>query len=146
MNLKLSAVCIAAAALVLASPPANAAGPTKGSKDDGDRYVDLAPVGLPVIVNGTVRNYVFVQARLWPAPGADPAKLRAKEPYYRDALVRAAHRTPFTRAGDWTSLDTARVEAVLLAEARRIDGAKSFKSAAVLRQTPRRRTGMPGAR
>ena len=145
--MRLHAACTAAfAALVLTSAPASAAGPKKGAGDEGDRYVNLAPVGLPVIVDGTVRNYVFVQARLAPAPGADPAKLRQKEPYYRDALVRAAHRTPFTRAGDWTSLDTAKVEAVLLAEARRIGGAKSFESAAVLKQTPRRRTGMPGAR
>ena len=109
----------------------------------GPAYLDLAPTGLPVFVDGRVKNYVFIQVRLVPAPGADLIKLREKEPYYRDALVRAAHRTPFTRAGDWTVLDEARLEAVLLAEARRIGGARSFAAAELVRQTPRRRTGMP---
>jgi hypothetical protein len=69
-------------------------------------------------------------------------KLREKEPYYRDALVRAAHRTALNKAGDLTALDEVRVEAVLLSEARRISGPKSFSRAELMRQTPRRRSGL----
>jgi len=121
---------------------AQAAGAAKPA-GKGPAFLELAPTGLPVIVDGRVKNYVFIQARLLPAPGADLIKLREKEPYYRDALVRAAHRTPFTKAGDWTVLDEAKLEAVLLAEARRIGGARSFSGAELVKQTPRRRTGMP---
>ena len=39
-----------------------------------------------MIVGGKIKNYVFVQVRLLPAPGADLIKLRVKEPHYRDAL------------------------------------------------------------
>jgi hypothetical protein len=99
-------------------------------------------MGLPLIDGGRVRNYVFVQTRLIPGPGADVMKLREQEPLYRDALVRAAHRSSFAAAGDWTAVDQARVEAVLLAEARRISGPKSFSRAQLVQQTPRRRTGI----
>lgn len=126
-------------AVLLAGPALAAGGGKSADKATG---VDLAQLALPVIVNGKVKNYVFVQLRLVPARGADPIKLREAEPFYRDALIRAAHRTSFGRQDDWTVVDEARVEAVLLAEARRISGPKSFAKAELLRQTPRQRTGM----
>jgi hypothetical protein len=139
----LAAVSVA----ILAASPALAAGggaPKKGG--DAGGYVDLAQMGLPVIVDGKVRNYVFVQMRLKPGGGADIVKLREKEPFYRDALIRAAHRSAFNRPDDWTVIDEARVESALLAEARRIAGPKAFSAAELVRQTPRKRTGMPQAR
>ena len=48
-----------------------------------------------VIENGKIKNYVFIHMRLKPSPAADITKLRAAEPYYRDSLIRAAHRTSF---------------------------------------------------
>lgn len=129
-------------AIVLSAGSAQASGAPEGGGSSGPAHLDLAPTGLPVIVGGKIKNYIFVQARLLPAPGADLMKLQEKEPYYRDALVRAAHRTAFNPPGDWTSVDKARFEAVLLAEARRISGPRSFKAAVLLKQTPRKRTGM----
>ena len=132
--------------LALGSGTAHAGGGAKKPEAGaGPAHLDLAPTGLPIIVGGRIKNYVFVQARLVPGPGADLIKLREKEPYYRDALVRAAHRAPLGQAGDWTAVDKARFESVLLAEARRISGPKSFARAELVSQTPRRRTGMPGA-
>lgn len=125
---------------------AQAGGGKADAKPSGLDHLELAPTGLPVIVNGKIKNYVFVQVRLLPAPGAELIKLRVKEPYYRDALVRAAHRAPFNSPADWTLLDEHRLEATLLAEARRISGPKSFKAAELVKQTPRRRTGMMQAR
>lgn len=131
---------------VMAASPALAAGGAAPKPGDAGGYVDLAQMGLPVIVDGKVRNYVFVQMRLKPGGGADIVKLREKEPFYRDALIRAAHRGAFSRADDWTVIDEARVEGALLAEARRIAGPKAFSAAELVRQTPRKRTGMPQAR
>jgi hypothetical protein len=130
-------------ALTYGAGSAHAGGGKKEAGPTGAGHLDLASTGLPIIVDGRVKNYVFVQARLMPAPGADLIKLREKEPYYRDALVRAAHRAPLSRAGDWTTVDKSRFEAILLAEARRISGSKSFARAELVAQTPRRRTGMP---
>lgn len=131
------------AAALLAATPALASGGGQAPKGgDGGNHVDLAQMGLPVIVGGKVRNYVFVQMRLKPGGGADIIKLREKEPFYRDALIRAAHRGAFSRQDDWTVVDEARIEGALLAEARRIAGPKAFVSAELVRQTPRKRTGM----
>lgn len=131
---------------LMAASPALAAGGGAPKAGDGAGYVDLAQMGLPVIVGGKVRNYVFVHMRLKPAGGADLVKLREKEPFYRDAMIRVAHRGAFSRADDWTVVDEARIESALLAEARRIAGPKAFSAAELVRQTPRKRTGMPQAR
>ncbi|HBV12566.1 MAG TPA: hypothetical protein DEB60_05525, partial [Brevundimonas sp.] len=40
--------------------------------------------------------------------------VRAKEPYLRDALVRAGHRTPFVLTDDWNQLDAAALSASLI--------------------------------
>ena len=134
------------AVLLLTLPSAALAAGKKPDKDS-ETVIELAQVGLPITVGGKAVNYVFAEVRLHVAPGQDSMKLRRMEPYYRDALIRAAHRQSFAKAGDWTRVDQARVEAVLLAEARRISGAKAFTKAELKRQTPRRVVGMqrPGA-
>lgn len=137
-----SFVIVLFAALALAAPASASGGGSADKAKTGGNHLDLAQMALPIVVNGKIKNYVFVQMRLKPAGGADLLKLRDKEPYYRDALIRAAHRVPFTRADDWTVVDEARLEATLLAEARRISGPRSFSAAELLRQTPRKRTGM----
>lgn len=113
-------------AAALAAPAAAAvtsaqAGEGGASKVVG-QYVDLAPVGLPVVDGGRLRNYVFVSVRLLLASGVDPNKTREKEPYFRDALVRAAHRRPFTVPGDWMSIDVNAMKATMLREAAGIVG------------------------
>ena len=134
------------AVLLLALPSAALAAGKKEEKG-AEPFIDLAQVGLPITVKGRTENYVFVEVRLHVAPGQDAMKLRRMEPYYRDALVRAAHRQSFGRPDDWTRVDEARVKAVVLAEARRISGPKAFTRAEIKRQVPRRVAGMlrPGA-
>ncbi|MBP9755264.1 MAG: hypothetical protein KBD40_09720, partial [Phenylobacterium sp.] len=69
---------------------------------------------------------------------------RTREPYFRDALVRAGHRSPyFTLATDYTKIDEARLKAVLLREAIAIGGAKEVKGVTLLSQSPKKRTGLP---
>jgi hypothetical protein len=131
-------------ALFIAASPcaALAAGGGKKGKEVTDPIVDLALVALPVVVKGRAENYVFLQVRLHVAPGQDVAKLRTMEPYYRDALVRAAHRQPFVNPNDWTVVDDKRLKAVMLAEARRISGPKAIAKVEIVSQTPRRVAGM----
>lgn len=135
-----------AATLVAASaaPAARAAAKKEDAKPVG-QYVDLSPTALPVIENGRLRNYVFVAVRVVLTPKADPVRLKAKEPYFRDALVRAAHRTPFTVPGDLTRLDEAKLKAALMHDAAALAGPGLIKAVEVNSQTPRRRTGLaPG--
>src|SRR6201991_62151 len=69
------------------------------------QYVDLQPVAMPIVVDGRLVNYVFVYVRINLTGGADVTKVRDKEPAFRDALVRDAHRTPFVVPGDWQKVD-----------------------------------------
>lgn len=125
---------------LLASTPAGAA---EEKAQAVGQYVDLSPVALPVVVDRQLVNYVFVQARVNLSSFADSAKVREKEPYLRDALVRAGHRTPFTVRSDFTRIDESRLKAALLAEARAIAGARNVASVSVISQTPKQRRNLP---
>ena len=133
---------IAGLAALAAAGPAGAAGASKKEEKTASAHVDIAPVALPGVVRGQIVNYVFVGVRLNLAPMANVQKLREQEPFFRDALVRAAHRDPFTKADDYLVIDEARLKAVMLKEGVRIGG-KDVQSVAVLSQTPKRRTGVP---
>jgi len=134
--------------LILALPLAALAGsalanePAPATTTSG-QYVDLAPVALPIVVDGRLINYIFVYVRINLTGRADAPKLRDKEPYFRDALVRMAHRTPFTRFDDYTSADEGRLKAAMLAASNVIAGPGAVKSIQILSATPRRRTGLP---
>lgn len=132
----------AAAMLLVIVGPAVASETAKPKASDG-QYVDLAPVALPIVVEGQLINYIFVSARLQLTASADVAKLRAKEPFFRDALVRAGHKTPFTNPNDYTVVDVPRLQAVLLKDATAIAGGTGVKAAVVMSQTPKRRLGLP---
>jgi hypothetical protein len=137
---------IAAAPLALYAAAAQASG---GGKQEGDektpvgQYVDLSPVALPIVVDGRLVNYVFAYVRINLTLRANSVKLREKEPFFRDALVRAAHRTPFTKAGDYSVVDEARLSAVMMREAAAITGPGMVKSVVVTSQSPKKRIPVP---
>ncbi|MDP3377467.1 MAG: hypothetical protein Q8S53_03815 [Brevundimonas sp.] len=120
------------------------AGPAlAGDEKPAAAVVNLQGVGLPVIAGGRVRNYVFVSLRLHLSGSATMEAVRAKDAHFRDALVKAAHRTPFTLADDWSQLDAAALSRSLMASATRIAGQGKVARVEVLHQAPRRRTGIP---
>ncbi|MBQ1541075.1 hypothetical protein C5708_02015 [Caulobacter sp. CCUG 60055] len=108
-----------------------------------EHLVNLAPVALPVVVGGRVVNYVFVTVRIDLDANVDAAKVRDKEPYFRDALVRAAHRTPFTLASDHNRIDEAKLKAALWPEAVRIAGPGAAKAVVVVSQQAQHRVANP---
>lgn len=128
--------------MALLAGPSLAAGAAPKEKAAGGQYVDISPVALPVVVRDLVVNYVFVAVRLNLSQVANIQKLREREPFFRDALVRAGHRTPFTSQEDYLSLDVARLKSVMLKEAVRLGG-KDIQSVSVMSQTAKRRTGVP---
>ena len=132
-----------AAAVALSAAPALAA--DKEAKGDVGQYVDLQPVGLPIVVNRQLVNYVFVYVRINLTSGANVSRLREKEPFFRDALVRAGHRTPFTLAGDLGAVDVPKLTAALTRDASAIAGAGQIRSVVVTSQAPRRRARVPSA-
>jgi hypothetical protein len=131
--------------LLLAPLTLHAAEAEKEKKGDVGQYVDLQPVGMPIVAKGELVNYVFVYVRLNLTNRADASKLRQQEPYFRDALVRAGHRTPFTLANDYSKIDVPRLTATLQREAVAIAGPGQIRSVVVTSQSPRRRVSQPSA-
>jgi hypothetical protein len=117
----------------------------KEGKGDVGQYVDLQPVGLPIVVNRQLVNYVFVYVRINLTSGANVSRLREKEPFFRDALVRAGHRTPFTVPSDLGVVDVPRLTAALTRDANAIAGPGQIRSVVVTSQAPRRRARVPRA-
>lgn len=129
--------------LILAAPLLVLAGSAQAEEKPKTvgQYVDLQPVALPIVVNGQLVNYVFVYLRV--NLNGDVSKLRTKEPFFRDALVREGHRNPFVIPGDWQKVDEARLTAVMLRDARAIVGAGAVSSVVVTSQAPQRHVMPP---
>jgi len=107
-------------------------------------FLNLPGMGLPIITDGRVRNYVFIVLKLHLGPNHTVEAVRAKEAWLRDALVRAGHRTPFVLPNTWLALDTAALSAALIRAASTLIGRGAVTRVEVVSQTPRRRTGMQG--
>lgn len=121
------------------------AAPTAALASNSESPLDAAPfaiagVGLPIIAGGRIRNYIFVSLRLHLGRGQSAERMRAKEPYLRDALTRAAYRTPFMVADDWDVIDVAAMSASLMRSAATLAGRGAVTRVEVFSQAPRRRT------
>ena len=121
---------------------AGAADARAGDRPSSAASLGIAGVGLPIISGGRLRNYVFVSLRLHLGGSATPESLRPKEAYLRDALVRAAHRTPFVIEDDWTRIDVGALSSSLMRSAAAIAGRGAVTRVEVVGQAPRRRTGV----
>lgn len=136
---------IAAAFLLTAS--AAAASEKKPEKGEAPKpqYLDMGAMALPVIIKGKVANYVFVKARLNLNDKADMAKVREAEPFIRDAVVRAAHRTPLVLDKDYQKLEEAPLKAVVARESATLAPKGAVKSVELTSQTPLRFLKRPAA-
>ena len=133
---------ILAASLLVLSGGAAQAAEDKKPKEVG-QYVDLQPVALPIVVDRQLVNYVYVYVRVNLKSGVDVTKLRDKEPFFRDALVREAHTTPFIVAGDWEKIDEAKLKAALGRDAALITGPGVVASVVVTSQAPQKHVMPP---
>jgi hypothetical protein len=124
--------------LIAFASQAIAAEEAKKPDEGGGNYVDISSVGLPTTRGGRLVNYVFAQVRLFLRPGANGTQLRTKEPYFRDALVRAANRAPFSLPNDANKLDEAALKRVMMTEAARIAGPGVVVGVQVMNQQPTR--------
>lgn len=131
-----------ALALAFAHAPARAGEPEPKAPEPA--YVDLKPVGMPILSQGRLVIYVFVTVRLNLAPGADVQLWRSREPMFRDALVRAGYRTPFGLPDNASKIDAAKLSAALMRDAQAIAGPAVVRSVTVLKQDPTRRPRQAG--
>lgn len=133
--------------VILALPLLLLASSARGDEDKKPKavgqYVDLQPVAMPIVIDGRLVNYVFVYVRVNLTSGADVIKVRGKEPFFRDALVRDAHRTPFVVPGDWQKVDEAKLIAAMTRDANAITGPGIVASVAITSQTPQKHVMPP---
>ena len=129
--------------VILSLPLLVLAGPVRAEEKPKTvgQYVDLQPVALPIVVGGQLVNYVYVYVRV--NLTGDVSRLRGKEPFFRDALVREGHRTPFIVAGDWQKVDEAKLVAAMTRDARAIAGDDNVASVVVTSQAPQKRVIPP---
>jgi hypothetical protein len=137
----LSCLVLTGLAAVQAPAVSAAEAPKKAAQPD---YFELQPIGFPVLSKGELVNYVFISFRLILKPGQDAAKLREREPYLRDALVREGSRTPFNPPDNMVKLDDKRLQAAAMAASLSTYGPGVVTSVQILTETPQRRTGLPG--
>jgi hypothetical protein len=126
---------------VLAVSPA-LAGEAK-PKPNYDKAVRLSAVALPIIYDGQVVNYVFIEGRILLTPSADATEMGDKEPFFRDALVRAAHRPPYLNGKDLNHIDEIKFKAVLFREAVLIAGPGMIKGVMIDSQKPQHNLAPP---
>ena len=130
--------------LLVSLPLVFVAGAALADTKEAGQFVDLSPVALPIVMNGRLINYVFVYIRISLTPSADLAHWRDREPFFRDALVRLGHRTPFTLPTDYTRLDEPRLKAALFQAVAGITGPGVIASIGIQPGGgPMRRTGLP---
>ncbi len=106
--------------------------------DAPDPSVKLASVGIPVFHGMTVTNYLFLSIKVNLTAKADETKLRDMEPYFRDALVRAAHKTSFAQADHDDRLDVPRFQSAMMVEFTRIAGPGTIQSIEIVSQSPKK--------
>ncbi|HWU80265.1 MAG TPA: hypothetical protein VN158_09410 [Caulobacter sp.] len=143
-RLLLAAVC--AACGVLAADPALANG-NKEKKEGGEQALDptykLGSMTIPIIYNGRIVNYVFVAMTLTLTSGTEVQAFKDKEPALRDAIVRAAYRTPFTRVDTWKEVDGPRLTGFVMGQCASLFGKGKVASVAIVKQIPRQQLMPP---
>ncbi len=76
-------------------------------QDQALRSVDIPVVVAPISIRGRLVNYAFMNIRVVLNKDVDVWKMRVKSPFMRDAIVRAAHRHPFGKPGERSTIDKA---------------------------------------
>ncbi|MFM1960090.1 MAG: hypothetical protein RL588_1607 [Pseudomonadota bacterium] len=132
--------------LVLSPPAAFAAGEKKkegGATSEADLRIDLSGIGLPIMKDGRVVNFVFIRARIQLNPGLTKADIDAREPFIREGLVRSAYRTPLNSGAEYMAVDPKKFEAALMREAKAALGANKVKSVELRDQKAQKRIYVP---
>lgn len=110
-----------------------------------DPTYKLGSMTIPIIANGRIVNYVFVAMTLKLKEGADAAALKDQEPMLRDAIVRAAYKTPFTRADSWKEVDGPKLTGFVLSQCAVLMGRGKVASVEIVKQIPRQQLMPPKA-
>jgi hypothetical protein len=135
-----------AAALLVVANPALASGPPKKKEGEAaapDPKIKLQPIAIPIIVDGKLLNYIFVDMTLNMAAAVPVTAMQGQEPLLRDAVVKAAHRTPFTASDTYNEVDSVKLKAVVMREAAVLVGKGKVASVEITKQIARKQISHP---
>lgn len=135
---------IASAMLVVAGPAlANSPKKKEGEAAAPDPIVKLQPIAIPIVVDGKLLNYVFVNLSLKLAAAVPVTVMEGQEPLLRDAIVKAAHRTPFTAPDTYNEIDAGKLKLVVMREAAALLGKGKVASVEITKQIARKQIPHP---
>lgn len=104
------------------------AGHGEAKKGKPGTNVDMPFLMAPLTnENGKLLGYAYVSSRLTASSEGIVTDVREKLPFIQDAMVRDINTNPVASADDPRSVDVARLEARLLANARKVMGAAKIK-------------------
>jgi hypothetical protein len=121
-----------AALMTLAAPIAVAQPSKEKAEGESARAMDVLNLIVPVVRNGRLVNYLFVNARIQLASGIDVFRTREKGHFLRDALLKAVHRRSVASPDRDDQLDQPAAQALILAVARQVLGANAVRSVEIL--------------
>ena len=125
-------VVVSASLAAALAPAASAFAPPAPSPESGSGTPTEAEVARSLELGGLVfpvfdeklklKNYLFVSARMLAGPGKDVWKLRERQHFIRDAILRVSHSTSFHAKGNFKKLDEKLAAAECLKVANQIAG------------------------
>lgn len=134
--------------LMAVASPALANSKKEAKKGEGeapapDPIVKMLPFAAPIVENGKLVNYIFLNLSLKLAEGVPVTVMEGQEPVLRDAVIRAAYRAPFNKSGSYNEVDEARLKTVVLSEASRLIGKGKIASVEITKQIARKQLPPP---
>mgnify|MGYP000459262076 CR=1 FL=1 len=135
IHIRYGLIAILGATALLCAPLAQAG---EAEKTASAPSVQLGAVAIPVIVDGQIVNYLYLNVKVNLTNPVSESVLRAREPYFRDALIRAAYKTSFAQPGHPTELDEPKFKAAMMIAFTQVAGPNSIKSIDVAPKTPRK--------
>lgn len=135
-----------AAVFMTAAAPAFASDKKEKKEGEGqalDPTYKLGSMTIPIIANGRIVNYVFVAMNLRLTSGTEVQSFKDQEPSLRDAIVRAAYKTPFTRTDSWKEVDGPRLTSFVLGQCNLLFGKGKVASVEIVKQIPRQQLMPP---
>lgn len=106
--LRLFTLALAAFVFLNASSPGIAraeAAAALEAEAQNERSIDVLNLVTPIVKDGRLANYLFLNLRIHLSQATDVWRARAKGHFLRDALLKASHREQLTRNDDSDTLD-----------------------------------------
>ena len=111
--------------LALLLPAASLAAETPVKKTEPGTHVGMPFLIAPVTIDGKLAGYSYITSKLVAATPSASVAIRAKLAFIQDAFVRDVNAAPVGKTSDPREVDTAALAPRLVADARKIVGAKN---------------------